>query len=120
MSALVEALESAKAAGLDVRVEAFGGPDGGPLLADYDRARRRIAVNARSINRLRALRGDAFAVRFVACAIWHELFHHLHPDGDEAAAHAFAAERSGEDPHAFAALLRAHSDETPLFGMRDR
>ena len=92
MSTLREAIAAAKAAGLEVRVDAFGGPDGLPLLSEYDRLRRTISVNALTLNRLRASHGKDVALRFAACAVWHELYHHRHPDGGEAAAHAFARE----------------------------
>jgi hypothetical protein len=106
VSALDAAFSAAAAAGLRVRVAPLGvwGPT--PLLAEYDRARKTIAVDASAIERLRALRGEAFARRFVACALWHELHHHAHPAAGEAAAHAFARERCGDDPALFAALLR--------------
>lgn len=107
MTSFAEAVAPALEAGLLVRIEPLG--DWGPaaLLAEYDRARRTISIDAGAVARLCALRGDAFAARFVACAVWHELHHHAHPGAGEAAAHAFAQARCGDDPQLFAALLRA-------------
>jgi hypothetical protein len=107
----VNALEAARRAGLRVRVEPLGAWGATPLLAEYDAARRTIAVDAVAVERLRVARGAAFARRFVECAVWHELYHHEHPGADEAAAHAFARRRGGDDPHAFAAALRTEGAE---------
>jgi hypothetical protein len=79
----------------------------GALLAEYDRAARTISLNARVLARLSARGGAACAERFQTCAILHELYHHRHPRGGEAAAHAFAREHSGSEPREFEALLGA-------------
>ncbi len=109
MSALGAALARARGAGLRVRIESLGAWGATPLLAEYDRARRTIVVDATAVERLRVARGEAFARRFVACAVWHEVHHHLVPGAGEAAAHAFARERCGDDPRTFAELLRTEA-----------
>jgi hypothetical protein len=107
---LEAALAPVHEAGLSVRIEPLGAWGGARLLAEYDRARRAIAIDAGAVAQVRALRGEAAAMRFVACAVWHELHHHRFPGAGEAAAHAFAFERSGDDPRTFAALLKAGAD----------
>lgn len=107
---LEAAFAPAREAGLCVRIVPLGAWGAARLLAEYDRARRTIAIDAGAVAQVRALRGEAAALRFVACAVWHELHHHRFPGAGEAAAHAFAFERSGEDPRTFAALLAAGAD----------
>jgi hypothetical protein len=104
----MKALEAALAAGLRVRIEPLGSWGATPLLAEYDPARRTIGIDAVAVARLCAA-GDGNARRFIACALWHELFHHEHPGATEAAAHAFARERCGDDPRRLGALLRTES-----------
>jgi len=76
-------------------------------LTVYDPATRTIAVNALVWSRLREARGEAFAARFMVCALLHEIGHHRFPERGELAAHAFARERCGDDPLVFEAALRA-------------
>jgi hypothetical protein len=109
MNPLFVAFGPALAAGLRVHIEPLGSWGAIRLLAEYDRARRTIVIDAETVATLRALRGEAFVSRFVACAVWHELYHHRHPGASEASAHAFARERCGDDPQTFAALLRGEA-----------
>jgi hypothetical protein len=106
MNASGAAIAAARELGLCVAVEPLGEWLPVRLLAEYDRARATIRVDAAAVERLRAVRGESFADGFIACAVWHELHHHHHPGASEAAAHAFARERCGADPEIFAVALR--------------
>jgi len=105
----VKALAAVLAAGLRVRIEPLGRWGATALLAEYDPARRTIGIDAGAVARMCAAAGEGSARRFIACALWHELFHHRNPGATEAAAHAFARERCGDDPQGFSALLRSGS-----------
>jgi hypothetical protein len=107
---LEAAFAPAHEAGLSVRIVPLGAWGAARLLAEYDRARRTIAIDAGAVAQVRALRGEAAAIRFVACAVWHELHHHHFPGAGEAAAHAYAFERCSDDPRTFAALLKVGVD----------
>jgi hypothetical protein len=105
---LREALALAADAGVSVRYADLGDwGEAGALLAEYDRAARSIALNARVAARLERARGAACAARFATAAILHELHHHRRPDAGEAAAHAFARAAGGLDPREFESILRA-------------
>jgi len=105
---LREALTLAAAEGVSVRYADLGEwGNAGALLAEYDRAARTIALNARVAVRLERARGPACAARFATAAILHELHHHQWPHAGEAEAHAFARAAGGPDPREFEAILRA-------------
>jgi hypothetical protein len=100
-------MRAAAATGLRVELDDLGTLHRHALFAEYDRAHARIAVNARVVAALRARRGEEFAHRFIAFAIWHELHHHGASTRDERAAHAYAAARSGERAVTFEDAVRA-------------
>jgi hypothetical protein len=77
------------------------------LLSEYDPGDDAIRVNARAVERVRAMLGALAAEQFVACAVAHERFHREHPGCSEAEAHAFARATCGEDPKVFERALRA-------------
>jgi len=101
------ALALARSENLSVRFKTLGEWGSAALLSEYDPATRTIAVNALVWSRLREARGEAFAARFMVCALLHEIGHHRFPERGELAAHAFARERCGDDPLVFEAALRA-------------
>jgi hypothetical protein len=77
-----------------------------PLIAEYDAERSIIRVNARLVERMRALHGEAAAQALIACAVAHESYHALHPHATESEAHAHAYAVAGHDPHVLEAMLR--------------
>ena len=76
------------------------------LLAEYDAQDHAIRVNARAVERVRTLLGDAEAERFIACAIAHERYHRAHPYASEDDARRHAATVCGIEPGRFETLLR--------------
>jgi hypothetical protein len=104
---LVDAVRAAREAGLRVRLADLGASQKTPILAEYDPARRTIAVDARIVSKLSNERGEAFARRFVAFAIRHELHHHRSGSRDERTAHRAAREACGDDAGTFEAAIRA-------------
>ncbi len=103
---LEAALREAAGSGVALRFCDLGAWRERPLLAEYEPASRSIVVNERVVAGLRALQGDAFAARFAAFAIWHELYHASGGAGGERAAHAYAAAKTGLDVGLFERAAR--------------
>jgi hypothetical protein len=89
------ALREAAAARVSVCFREIGTWERRPLLAEFDPRSRTIAIDARVVAGIRARNGEAFAQRFAAFAIWHELHHLSSGTRDERAAHDYATERTG-------------------------
>jgi hypothetical protein len=88
---------------VNIVVEDFGWA---PLIAEYDAQEDSIRVNARIVDRMRALCGEAAALALIACAVAHETYHARHPNSTEAQAHAYAHAVTGHDPHRIEAMLQ--------------
>jgi len=102
---LALALCEAGVAGVGVRIVPTGAWNR-PILAEYDPVLRSIAIDGRVVADLRAARGAAFAARFVAFAIWHELHHARFAVRDERAAHAYGMAHTGLDAALFERAVR--------------
>jgi hypothetical protein len=89
------ALREAAAARVSVCVREIGEWERRPLLAEFDPDSRTIVIDARVVDGFRTRNGEAFARRFAAFAIWHELHHLSSRTRDERAAHDYATARTG-------------------------
>ena len=93
-----------------IEIADLGTWGGVKLLAEYDAEDDTIRVDARAVERVRAILGDAEAERFIACAVAHERYHRAYPQATEEDAHRFAAATCDLEPRRFEALLaRARS-----------
>lgn len=86
---------------MTVRITVLGEWGRRPILAEYEQGRDLISVNTRIVEQLRAERGLAFAARFIAYAVCHELEHRRGDHCDESRAHAIAYQQTGDDRRIF-------------------
>jgi len=103
---LASALREAAAAGVRVAAIDLGLWQGRPLLAEFDPAAKIVGIDRKVVERLRAARDAEFADRFVAFAIWHELYHVRFSARDERAAHEYASARTGVAATLFESVIR--------------
>jgi|GEM_PF-1835545 len=103
---LADALREAAAAGVRVVAIELGRWQGRPLLAEFDPAAKIIGIDRKVVERLRAAGDGEFANRFVAFAIWHELYHVRYSTRDERAAHEYASARTGVAAALFENVVR--------------
>jgi hypothetical protein len=100
-------LALARRAGVAVSIEDLGDWAPAQLLSEYDASARAIRINSRCVERLETNDGGDAVRAFLRCAVAHEMFHVLQPEGSEEDAHAFALIQTGSPPAAFEAMLEA-------------
>lgn len=91
---------------MTVEIADLGTWGGASLLAEYDPCDDTIRVDARAVETIRMLRGEAEAQRFITVAIAHERFHRSYPRGTEAQAHAYARACCGAEPASYERLVK--------------
>jgi hypothetical protein len=99
------AMAMARSEGVSVVIEDLGDWHPASLLSECDRTTKTIRINSRVIDRLSLKYGDDTVQWFIACAVAHEMYHILVPEGDEEDAHGFALLQTGTSPAAFEAML---------------
>jgi hypothetical protein len=106
---LARALREAAAAGVRVELIELGAWERRPLLAEYDPTTKTIAIDRSVVERLRIAHEADFADRFMAFAIWHELYHVRFSGRNERAAHAYAGMQTRLDATVFEKAARGLS-----------